>query len=90
MSLSAFGFSLKRFELSVLARVTGLEVGQLLPLLPPVLAEAAGRLDGSFTVRRDNSGIQIGAGRLMLQYQPLRWRSSRSCTVSTLYQRSVK
>ena len=67
VKLAAFGFSLEKMEASVLARVVGLVVAQLLPFLPPVLAAAEGRLDGSFTVRRDSSGIQIGAGRLSLQ-----------------------
>jgi hypothetical protein len=67
VSLAAFGFSLQKLEMSVLARVTGLDVAKLLPFLPPVLAAAEGRLDGSFTVRRDSTGIQIGAGKLSLQ-----------------------
>lgn len=67
VKLAAFGFSLKKFEVAVLAHVVGIDVAQLLPFLPPVLAAAEGRLDGSFSVRRDSSGIQIGAGRLALQ-----------------------
>lgn len=67
VNLAAFGFSLRKMEMSLDARVVGIEVAALLPLLPPVLAEAEGRLDGSFTLRRDSSGFQIGAGRLALQ-----------------------
>lgn len=67
VKLAAFAFALSRMEMSVIARVIGIDLAQLLTLLPPVLAEARGRLDGSFSVRRDSSGLQIGAGRLALQ-----------------------
>ncbi len=67
VKLAAFAFAISRMEMSVIARVIGIDLAQLLTLLPPVLAEARGRLDGSFAVRRDSSGLQIGAGRLALQ-----------------------
>jgi hypothetical protein len=67
LRLGEFTISLTRPEFAVTARATALDVQQLLPLLPPVLAEAHGRLDGSLTLKRDASGIQIGAGRLALR-----------------------
>jgi hypothetical protein len=39
----------------------------LLPLLPPVVSEARGKLDGTMTLTRDAKGVQIGAGRLTLR-----------------------
>jgi hypothetical protein len=67
LQLGEFVISLARPEFAVTARATALDVQQLLPLLPPVLAEAHGRLDGFLTLKRDASGIQIGAGRLALR-----------------------
>jgi hypothetical protein len=64
--LAAFAFATGRMEMSVLARVVGIEIAQLLPLLPPVVSAARGRLDGSLSLRRDSTGIQIGAGRLAM------------------------
>jgi len=65
--LAAFAFALDRMEMSVIARLLGIDVAHLLPLLPPVVSEARGRLNGTVSIRRDASGIQIGAGRLELQ-----------------------
>jgi hypothetical protein len=65
--LAAFEFSRSRLEIAVDARVVGIDVGKLLPLLPRVLAEASGRLNGTLQLRRDASGVQIGAGRLALE-----------------------
>jgi hypothetical protein len=67
LHLQAFTFSLTKGELAVDARVVGIDVGRLLPLLPPVLAEARGRLNGSLVIRRDATGVQLGEGRLALQ-----------------------
>lgn len=65
--LEAFVFSTARPEFAATARVSGVDVAQLMPLLPSVLAEARGRLDGSIVLRRDANGISIGAGRLALR-----------------------
>jgi hypothetical protein len=65
--LSAFSFSTQRREVSVIARVIGIEVGRILPYLPPVLASARGRVDGSVALRRTPSGVQIGNGTLALR-----------------------
>jgi hypothetical protein len=47
--------------------MSGVAVDQILFLLPPVLAEARGRLDGNMVLKRDAGGIQIGTGRLALR-----------------------
>ncbi|MEY4939421.1 MAG: hypothetical protein RIQ93_1156 [Verrucomicrobiota bacterium] len=65
--LAAFAFNTSKLEMSVIARVTAIDVKHLLPLLPPVLKEAQGRLDGSVTLSRDAAGIAIGGGRLALR-----------------------
>lgn len=67
LDLGEFVFALNHPEVTVDARVVGIEVAQLLPLLPPVLAEARGRVDGAVRIKRDASGLQIGAGYLSLQ-----------------------
>ncbi|HVS52809.1 MAG TPA: YdbH domain-containing protein [Opitutaceae bacterium] len=67
LRLGEFVVSLARPEFAVTARAIGLDVQQLLPLLPPVLADAHGRVDGELAVKRDASGLQIGAGRLALR-----------------------
>jgi hypothetical protein len=56
--------SMERPEFSVDARMVGVAVDQILFLLPPVLTAARGRLDGHVALKRDDAGIQIGAGRL--------------------------
>jgi hypothetical protein len=59
--------STKRPEFSVDARMVGVAVDQVLFLLPPVLTDARGRLDGHVALKRDASGLQIGAGNLSLR-----------------------
>jgi hypothetical protein len=59
--------STRKPEFSVTGQMNGVEVGQILFLLPPVLSEARGRLDGSVELSRDASGIQIGDARLTLR-----------------------
>lgn len=54
-------------EVAVKARVSGVDLGRMLFLLPPVLAAAQGRLDGSLSLQRGADGIQIGVGRLSLR-----------------------
>lgn len=54
-------------DVAVTARVRGLDLGRMLFLLPPVLAAAQGRLDGSLELQRGAAGIQIGVGRLSLR-----------------------
>jgi hypothetical protein len=65
--LGAFDFSFARPVATVVARVVGAEVALFLPLLPPMVTDAKGRVDGTVTLRRDSSGIQIGEGRLALR-----------------------
>lgn len=59
--------STRRPEFSVIAEMNGVAVEQILFLLPPVLSEAHGRLDGHVDLQRDASGIQIGNSRLNLR-----------------------
>jgi hypothetical protein len=59
--------STSRPEFSVLAQMNGVAVDQILFLLPHVLSEAKGRVDGQVALKRDSTGIQIGNGRLALR-----------------------
>jgi hypothetical protein len=52
---------------SVDAQMVGVAVDQVLFLLPHVLSEAHGRLDGNVALSRDETGVQIGNGRLTLR-----------------------
>ncbi len=54
-------------DFTVTAQVRGVDLGQILFLLPPVLAAAQGRLDGHVALRRESGGLQIGVGRLSLR-----------------------
>lgn len=65
--LAAFNFVLGKPDLTVLARLIAIDVTHVTPLLPSVLAEARGRVDGSLTLRRDAAGVAISAGRLALR-----------------------
>lgn len=48
------------------ARAEGIEVSMILPLLPPVLAEAKGRLDGVLRLERNEKGLMLTEVRLSL------------------------
>lgn len=65
--LAAFGFSTARREMSVIARVVGVQVEQILQFLPKIVASARGRVDGSVAIHRTPEGIQIGSGNLALR-----------------------
>lgn len=67
LTINSFVMSTQRREFSVIAQLRGLALEQMLFLVPAVLAEAKGQLDGELTLRRDAHGIQIGAGRLALR-----------------------
>jgi len=68
MVLAPFTVNLSNPDLTVAARAEGIDVTLLLPLLPPILAEAHGRLDGELAFHRDASGgLQIASGRLGLR-----------------------
>ncbi|MSU51633.1 MAG: hypothetical protein EXS37_21510 [Opitutus sp.] len=67
LNVGSLVMSTRRPEFSVIARMDGVAVDQILFLLPPVLSEAHGRMDGSVALRRDSTGIQIGNGRLALR-----------------------
>jgi hypothetical protein len=59
--------ALDRPRLAVEAEARGLELPRIAALLPPVVASAAGRLDGRLSVRREEGGFQLGNGRLALR-----------------------
>ena len=67
LQVGSLVLSMQRPEFSVEARMAGVDVGQMLFLLPPVLREASGRMDGSVALKRDASGLHIGAGNLSLR-----------------------
>jgi len=49
------------------ARLTGAQLGAMLPLLPPLLASARGGLDGRVDLRSDAEGIRIESAHLALR-----------------------
>ena len=59
--------ALDRPRLALEAEARGLELARIVALLPPVVASAAGRLDGRLSVRREEGGFQLGNGRLSLR-----------------------
>ena len=67
LTVGSLVMSTARPEFAVTAQVSGIAVDQILFLLPHILAEAHGRLDGHVALSRDASGIQIGDGRLALR-----------------------
>jgi hypothetical protein len=67
LRLASTVVSTRNADLTVAAAVEGIEIGQILFLLPPVLAAAQGKLDGQLSLRRDAAGLQIGSGRLALR-----------------------
>jgi len=64
--LAPFAVALTNPDVTVAARAEQIDVTLLLPLLPPVMAEAHGHLNGDLTFRRDSTGIQILQGHLGL------------------------
>jgi hypothetical protein len=64
--LAPFVFRVVDPEVTMAARAELIEVKLLLPLLPPMIAEAQGRLNGELTLHRDATGVQIRAGHLGL------------------------
>lgn len=67
LQVGSLVMSTRRPEFSVDARMVGVAVDQIMFLLPPVLKDARGRLDGRMSLKRDASGLQIGAGNLSLR-----------------------
>lgn len=67
LTLGPVALSFVRPELSVTAEIVGVQISQILALLPPILSTARGRLDGQITLARDADGVRIGAGRLGLR-----------------------
>lgn len=65
--LAAFGFSTARREMSVIARVVGVQVEHAVQFLPRIISSARGRVDGSVALHRTPAGIQIGSGNLALR-----------------------
>ncbi len=52
---------------SVAARMSGVQLGELIPLLPPLFSSARGRLDGRVELRSDPEGLRIESARLALR-----------------------
>lgn len=67
LSTGSLVMSTSRPEFSVVARMESIAVEQILFLLPSVLAEGSGRLDGEVALERDADGLRIGDGRLALR-----------------------
>lgn len=67
LTLPSLVMSTTRPEFSVIARMEGIAVEQILFLLPSVLSEGFGRLDGEVALERDEGGLRIGDGRLALR-----------------------
>ncbi|MGH7945049.1 MAG: intermembrane phospholipid transport protein YdbH family protein [Opitutaceae bacterium] len=67
LQIGSLVMSMQRPEFTVDAKMVGVDVGQVLFLLPPVLTDARGRLDGHVALKRDASGLQLGAGNLSLR-----------------------
>jgi hypothetical protein len=67
LSITGVTFSTKKPEFTASAQVTGFDVGQLVFLLPRVLASAKGKLDGYMDLARSSQGISIGAAYLGLR-----------------------
>lgn len=67
LTLPTLVMSTARPEFSVVARMEGIAVEQILFLLPSVLSEGFGRLDGEVALERDTHGLRIGDGRLSLR-----------------------
>lgn len=62
-----FTFDGKRAEIDAEARFTGLDIGLIARLLPPVVAEARGRVSGSMGLHWSAAaGLRMGNGRLQI------------------------
>lgn len=62
---AAMAFNAASYSLA--AQLRGAQLAELLPLLPPLLASARGRLDGRIALRSDAEGIRIESGHLALR-----------------------
>ena len=67
LQVGALVLAIGKPDLAVTAQMRGVDIQQILFLLPPVLAAAQGRLDGQLALHRDESGIRVGGGRLSLR-----------------------
>ena len=67
LNVGSLVMSTARPEFSVVAQMSGIAVDQIMFLLPPILSEANGRLDGNVALSRDESGVRIGDARLALR-----------------------
>lgn len=65
--LGAFQLSLPEADFAVHARVEGVKLAQLAELLPSVVAEANGELDGDVMLYRRDERIEIGTGAVSLR-----------------------
>lgn len=67
LAVRSVEFSTKKPEFTASAQMTGVDIGKLVFLLPEILTQASGRLDGYVDLTRDAKGISIGEGYLGLR-----------------------
>lgn len=67
LRIGSLVMSTRRPEFAVTAQMNGVELDQIMFLLPPLLSEARGKVDGEVELKRDAAGIQIGNGRMALR-----------------------
>lgn len=67
LAVRAVEFSTKKPEFTASAQMTGIDIGKMVFLLPEILTQASGRLDGYVDLTRDATGIAIGEGYLGLR-----------------------
>ncbi len=66
VALSAMHMIVGQAEAEMTAQIKGIDAALVLPLFPQIVTSAQGRLDGSLSLRRDDQGVHLGRGRLML------------------------
>jgi len=67
LAVRSVEFSTKKAEFTASAQMTGVDLGKMIFLLPEILTQASGRLDGYMDLTRDATGIAIGEGYLGLR-----------------------
>lgn len=67
LNVGSLVMSLTRPEYSVVARLVGVAVDQIMVLMPALFSEARGSMDGEVRLKRDARGIQIGDGHFALR-----------------------
>ncbi len=67
LAVRSVEFSTKKAEFTASAQMTGVDIGKMVFLLPEILTQASGRLDGYVDLTREAKGISIGEGYLGLR-----------------------